>query len=257
MDGAAKAWYCRFFQGVAESDIMKEIYTDDTYWQKNQTFHEEDAQFKAERCAVALRAAKIAQPGRVLDVGCGGGAFLNRLSDLLAGEEFLGIDVSDTPVAHASNSHRKANVRYAKMDVGDVRERFDLVTANDVFEHVDDYLGFLRQLRKLGRTFYFNIPLDMTAWDVARHGYMHSRRSVGHLHYFSKRSALATLEYAGFEVVHSQYNHSVLHALKAHPTLRGYVAAAPRLITFKMFPDMSVHFLGGAGLGVVCMASTA
>lgn len=73
----------------------------------------------------------------------------------------------------------------------------------------------------------------MTAFSVVRHAYMHTRAKLGHLHYFSKRSGLSTLEYCGFTVVHRQYNRNVAHALKQHPSIKGYIAALPHLLTFK------------------------
>lgn len=232
-------------------DGMTSIYETDEYWSQHPTFHEDDAAFKGKRCFDALQSAGI-MPPRVLDVGCGSGKFLNQLSTMLPDSDFRGIDVSATPVNRANALHAKTNVNFQVGDFSKINDTFDLVTANDVFEHVDDYIGFLKDVRRLGGAFYFNIPLDMTAFSVARHAYMHTRASLGHLHYFSKHSALSTLEYCGFTVVHHQYNHNVAHALKQHPSIKGYIAALPRLLTFKIAPDASVHFLSGASLGVVC-----
>ncbi|MER8798510.1 class I SAM-dependent methyltransferase [Mesorhizobium sp. M0984] len=230
---------------------MATIYETDEYWSEHSTYHEGDAKFKATGCFDALQEAGLA-PTTVLDIGCGSGKFLYELSEMLPTAEFLGVDVSPTPINRANSMHAKANVKFEVGQASKIEGTFDLVTANDVIEHVDDYIGFLRDIRKIGRNFYFNIPLDMTAFSVARHAYLSARSSVGHLHYFSKQSALATLEYCGFAVLHHRYNHAALHAVRTHPTVRTYIAALPRLTTFKIAPDASVHFLSGASLGVVC-----
>ena len=68
----------------------------------------------------------------------------------------------------------------------DMVEVFDFGAPPNVFEHVEDYLGFLRSLTRLGRQFIFHIPLDMNAQMVLRdEPIMRVRREVGHLHYFS------------------------------------------------------------------------
>ena len=230
-------------------------YVEGGYWESNPTFHEEDAAFKAENCATLLRRESGCCGSRsVLDVGCGAGGFLASLSTRVDGT-FLGIDLAEQPIALASDRHRGNGLWFRVADVADVDGPFDLVTMNDVFEHVDDYLGFLRSIRRFQRPgveFYFNIPLDMTAVAVATRGYMKARERVGHLHYFSKESALATLEYAGFTVRGYRYNRTVGHLLKTRMGLRGLAAAVPRLASFRLAPDLSVRLLGGASLGVLC-----
>lgn len=43
---------------------------------------------------------------------------------------------------------------------------WDLVLVLDVFEHVDDYLGFLRGLSRIARNIIFHIPLDISVMRV-------------------------------------------------------------------------------------------
>jgi SAM-dependent methyltransferase len=225
------------------------IYTDDSYWAAHSDFHDEGGPLKAAACLSLLKHHGV--PVRtVLDVGCGGGGFLAALSAEISGE-FLGIDVSELPVRRATERHAKPNVRFEERNTSEVAGTFDLVTLNDVFEHVDDYIGFLREMRRLGHAFYFNIPLDMTVLNVLRHTYMRERHKVGHLHYFSKRSALATLEYAGYAVVGWRYESSVDLGLKVKPTVWQWLAAMPRAVSFKLAPELSVHLLGGAFLAVL------
>jgi 2-polyprenyl-3-methyl-5-hydroxy-6-metoxy-1,4-benzoquinol methylase len=45
---------------------------------------------------------------------------------------------------------------------------FDVVMAIDVFEHVEDYLGFIRRLRVKGEYKVFHIPLDLSVQTVLR-----------------------------------------------------------------------------------------
>jgi hypothetical protein len=71
----------------------------------------------------------------------------------------------------------------------------------DVFEHVDDYLGFLKLCKGRAKNTMFHIPLDISAQAVLRNQLIDSRNSVGHLHHFIKDTAIATLVDSGYEIV--------------------------------------------------------
>jgi ubiquinone/menaquinone biosynthesis C-methylase UbiE len=228
-------------------------YTDNTYWEDNETFHEEDAGFKAECAHAALAQAGVALSGkRIFDVGCGSGKFLSLFA---AGIEatFTGLDVSPAAIERANGLHVGANVSFRIENVAALPDdACDIAICNDVFEHVEDYIGFLRELRRVAPVVYFNIPLDMTVLSVLCHSYMAARKSVGHLHYFSARSAVATLEDAGFTIMARRYNSTLAHNLRTHRTLRNTLAALPRWLLYAVNMGFGVHLLGGASLGVVC-----
>ncbi len=76
-----------------------------------------------------------------------------------------------------------------------------MAAAVDVFEHVEDYIGFLRKVARLARYGIFHIPLDISVQSILRDLPMNNRRTAGHLHYFMKDTALATLDYAGLEIL--------------------------------------------------------
>ena len=79
---------------------------------------------------------------------------------------------------------------------------FDLIMALDVFEHVEDYVGFLKQLRVKIEYKIFHIPLDMSVMSVMRMtSILNARDKVGHLHYFCKETALATLTDTGYQII--------------------------------------------------------
>jgi len=231
---------------------LNQLYEDGEYWRKNETYHEEDAEFKAANCCDLLASAGVAKASMsVVDVGCGSGGFIQGLAARMEGE-FLGIDVSPQAVERARQIRTMTNATFETLNVQDLEGRYDLVTSNDVFEHVDDYIGFLRHIRTKGDRFYFNIPLDMTVLSVLRGAYLKSREQLGHLHYFSKGSALATLEHAGYDVVAWAYNSTVLHKLRTKRTLKSALAAGPRLALGALNADFAVNLFGGASLGVVC-----
>jgi len=225
-------------------------YTDGQYLEKNPSFHVEDSAWKAGNIAGLLKKNGM-RPHRVAEVGCGAGEILRVLGESLpADAELSGYDISPQAIglARARESER---LRFFNEDLLalPVEPPFDLLLCIDVFEHVDDYLGFLRRLRGYARHFVFHIPLDLSVSAVLRNGTLsRTRDASGHLHYFSKETALATLRDAGYEVIDSQYTPGGLDLPRK---LKTRLAWLPRKVMFHLHPDMGARMFGGFSLLVL------
>ena len=71
----------------------------------------------------------------------------------------------------------------------------------DVLEHIEDFFSFLRGIREKGDYKIFHIPLDLSVQGLLRGVPMQVRREVGHIHYFTKETALESLREAGYHVL--------------------------------------------------------
>lgn len=82
---------------------------------------------------------------RVLDIGCGAGLLCEPLARL--GAQVIGVDPSESNIAaaklHADKSHVSIDYRCTTLEEMDQRERFDVVLAMEVVEHVVDVGAFL------------------------------------------------------------------------------------------------------------------
>lgn len=229
---------------------MSEIYGDGTYLAQNPDWHEGDAAWKADQIEAMLDRNEL-RPRTIAEIGCGAGGILRELAERRPDTTYDGYEIS--PQAHELCTAQPADsVRYHLADLltepPDVT--FDMVMAIDVFEHVDDYLGFLRALRKRATHSLFHIPLDLSVQTVLRSSpILKGRASVGHLHYFTKETALATLADTGYEVLDHFYTASSLDApnLRLKPRL----IKLPRRLAFKLHPDMAARVLGGWSLLVL------
>ena len=82
---------------------------------------------------------------RILDIGCGAGLLCEPLSRL--GAQVIGVDPSASNIAaaklHADKGHLSIDYRCTTIEEMDVRERFDIVLAMEVIEHVTDIGAFI------------------------------------------------------------------------------------------------------------------
>ena len=90
---------------------------------------------------------------RMLDIGCGAGLLCEPFKRL--GADVIGIDPSATNIAaaklHAEKSHLTIDYRCVTVEEIDVRERFDVVLAMEVVEHVADVGLFMRRCGEMVR----------------------------------------------------------------------------------------------------------
>ena len=229
---------------------MKNIYEDGAYFKNNPSWDEEDSPWKAKQIKKIIDKNQI-HLSTICEVGCGAGEILNQLSDRFGeGKKYFGYEISPQAFALCSKKE-KNNLCFFLEDLLEKDDKyFDIVMAIDVLEHVDDYIGFLRRLKTKGKYKIFHIPLDLSVQTVLRCvPIAYVRRKGGHLHYFTKETALATLEYAGYEIIDFFYT-----ASRADLPNRGWKAnllKIPRILLFSFNSDLAVRVLGGFSLLVL------
>ena len=212
------------------------------------SWHREDAAWKAARIADMLDRNNL-RPRTVIDVGCGTGHVLAEVGQRLpSAQRLVGYDIApDAPDADLAHDDDRLELHPGVPPAGD---RHDLLLCIDVVEHVEDYIGFLRGLRSLAARAIFHIPLDASAQAVVRSDPLLDLRSrEGHLHPFTRETALATLATAGFEVLDWSYTRGSLERPPGSPLARA--ARLPRRALFTLSPDLASRLLGGFSLLVL------
>jgi SAM-dependent methyltransferase len=154
-----------------------------------------------------VRAATGRRGGRLLDVGCSSGAWL----EVAAEEGWRGTGVEIGPTTAAEARERGLDVRTGTLadvapDLGD--ERFDLITFWDVLEHLRDPLAELAQARALlapGGTLAATFP-NVEGWFprlthrlLAGRGIWEHPELPVHLYDFSPVTAAAMFRRSGLE----------------------------------------------------------
>lgn len=223
------------------------IYTDGTYLENNSTWHVEDSPWKASQIYKLLTKNNVL-PKTVCEVGCGAGEMLVQLSQKFPVADFCGYELS--PQAYElCKTRARENVRYKNKNLLMEDVSFHVLLCIDVFEHVEDYIGFIKALKSKAEYKVFHIPLDISVLSVLRDSQMTARNSVGHLHYFTPATAVATLNDAGYTVIDSFFTTSFDDL--PSKTLKARLAKIPRRILYAISPRIMVKILGGCSLIVL------
>lgn len=226
-----------------------DMYEDGGYLEHNPTWHTENSAWKAQQVAGILKKNGLS-PATIHEVGCGAGEVLLTLMQSFPEARGTGFDVSPQAIA-LCKPKETSRVTFKLGDLLQLRARAELLLVIDVIEHVEDYIGFSRALGDLADHVVFHIPLDLSAQALLR-GYTFSaaRREIGHLHYFTKDTALDTLRDAGYDVVDWSYTYT--QSESPGRSLKVRLADIPRRITRFFARDLAIRALGGCSVVVLC-----
>jgi len=137
--------------------------------------------------------ADLAESGRLLDVGCGNGAFLRAFSSSCPGWKLFGSELSDK---YREDVKAIEGVQgFFSGDLAQIDEQFKLISLIHVLEHIESPVQFLSVIRKMlkpgGKVlievpYYVDNPFDLVIADHASH--------------FTPGSLSAVAERSGFQI---------------------------------------------------------
>jgi SAM-dependent methyltransferase len=169
-----------------------------------------------------------AESAKVLDVGCGSGAMLVHLSRF--GRPH-GVDVSSEAVSRCQERGLDAVVHEGGPPLPFAAESFDLITALDVIEHVDDDGELLQELRRLvrpGGRLLVTVPAFRFLWGPHDEINGHRRR-------YTARELRQRLVEAGWSPLRvSYFNTFLFPAVAAIRVLRPRQSAKPAQSDFEL-----------------------
>jgi SAM-dependent methyltransferase len=155
--------------------------------------------------------SRIRAGERVLDIGCGYGAVAHSIADR-AGATVVGIDLDPANVAAARGMFPHQRLTFVEGEAPrDVpRERFDVVVASNVLEHIGDRRGFLRDVqgRSQPSRWLIRVPMIDRDWHVPL------RQELGLFHFcdtthfveYTRETFAAEMRDAGFTIADQQIN---------------------------------------------------
>ena len=234
---------------------MSNIYETEEYLNATgKTWHFEDSPWKAAQILRIIRDNGI-QPKNIAEVGCGARQILVELSkqEYLKDCQFEGYDISLQAIELCEKDTKNCDFFLQDIFTGenDNTQKFDILLVIDVFEHVPDYMGFVEQCRLKASYKIYHIPLDIHVSSVLRNAFIRNRYSIGHLHYFTADSALATLKDTGHEIVDYFCTSGSFGVFLQHPSIKTAIANGPRWFFSKFSLPFTARVFGGYSLLVL------
>jgi 2-polyprenyl-3-methyl-5-hydroxy-6-metoxy-1,4-benzoquinol methylase len=141
-----------------------------------------------------------ADPGSLLDVGCGEGVLTHRWATRLRDRRVVGIDLEDPPIQAEWAKRQAPNLEYRIMKAENLPfadGEFDVATAIEVLEHVPDPEHTVAEMARVAQSWLLvSVPRE-PLWrmlNMARGAYLKDLGNTpGHLNHWSKRSFAALL----------------------------------------------------------------
>jgi 2-polyprenyl-3-methyl-5-hydroxy-6-metoxy-1,4-benzoquinol methylase len=141
-----------------------------------------------------------AEPGSVLDVGCGEGVLTARWAQRLDASRVVGVDLADPKLQDEWERRRRVNLEFRAMPAEQLQfgdHSFDLVAATELLEHVPDPRRVLAEMTRVARRHLLvSVPRE-PLWrvlNVTRGAYLRELGNTpGHLNHWSRASFRALL----------------------------------------------------------------
>ncbi len=230
-----------------KTNQLGDIYNNKEYLVNNINWHQEDSPYKASFVKKMIKRNKLSF-NTCADIGCGAGYVTELMSREYLDSKFIGLDFSRDANKFWKSRSDLPNLEFLNKDVSELNDNFDLIICLDVFEHIENYFGFLKELKKSSNRFIFNIPLDMSVMKLLTNGIELARTEVGHLHYFNEYSARETLKDCGYIIKDSFLSPAFLSNL---PRNGRQLAVLPfRLLTLAFGKSFGSRIFGGQSLVV-------
>lgn len=150
----------------------------------------------------AFAASLIPSGARVADVGCGIGYGSYYMACATDCQSVIGIDIAQEAIAYAKENYYQAKVSFLTDDImqgqRDYPNRFDVITAFEVVEHVPDSLNFLKSISKLlnerGVAIFTTPNQDVLPYDKEMFKF--------HCRHFTDAEIETLVQEAGMEILH-------------------------------------------------------
>jgi 2-polyprenyl-3-methyl-5-hydroxy-6-metoxy-1,4-benzoquinol methylase len=190
--------YCRSLYAAADKEKIIQQNYDEYYSEANLSV----PTFIIERCAeIVSKFASYKQLNRMLDVGCGAGSLLSAAVKLEWAAE--GLEVS----APAVEFLRKQGfvVRQGYLENQNYPDNyFDVVTASEILEHVENPLEFLTEIKRIlrpGGLFWGTTPNSRGISGIILGSQWSCVSPPEHIQLFSVRGVHILLEKVGFKTI--------------------------------------------------------
>lgn len=134
----------------------------------------------------------------VLDLGCSFGEFLIHF-----GSNSVGVTISRDEVEYGKS--RDLDIRFGNVEASDFKleEKFDVIFANNIFEHLyspHDFLCKVKKYLKPGGVLILGVPCIPKIVFLLRNNKFRGSLASAHINFFTRDTLVKTVESAGWNI---------------------------------------------------------
>jgi len=195
----------------------------------------------AARDSVAHIRALFSGPfGRLLDVGAGNGSTLAEIDQAGSASELYAIEISASGVQRITARGLRALREVKQVDgyrIPYPDKFFDTAFCIHVLEHVEHERLFLRELGRVAKSVFLEVPLE---------GGLHGRvnQTYGHINYYTPMTILNLLRTSGLDPVASRiFTSSRAYEQLLYGRRNGAVRNAIRNLVLRVFGNAAPHLM--------------
>lgn len=168
----------------------------------------------------ALKALKGAR-GRILEIGCGGGAMVGAMNFYRPDLEFYACDISEVALSYAKKDFPKVKFSYGDVYKLPFKDNyFDAVVAFDLLEHLENPKKALAQVKRVLKKegiIHFAIPYEGSLTNLegimTRLGWRAKKIYCGHVKQFFLGELEKLIERQGFRKVERKYSTHLIYQI--------------------------------------------
>lgn len=135
----------------------------------------------------------------VADVGCGVGMKTATMAKYFSNATVSGFDFAASAIEAASKAHQFDNIQFSVEDITKAQnqKRYDLITAFDVLEHIEDWQGLVKSLIAVNnKMMMFSFPTGRMRPYEAK---------IGHFRNFKRNEVESFMSSSGYGTVETFY----------------------------------------------------
>ena len=161
-----------------------------------------------DKCSNIVRLCSSIEHRTILEIGCGDGAILERLSEIGFGARFTGLEISPSALARV----QQKNIPNLEVQLFDGYEfpffekRFDLAILSHVLEHVEHPRKLIQEASRVAHNVFIEVPLEDT-WRLSEDFVFDC---VGHINFYSRKTIRRLVQSCGMQVLDARLSHSSL-----------------------------------------------
>jgi ubiquinone/menaquinone biosynthesis C-methylase UbiE len=196
-------------------------------------------------CAIAkasniVELCKAVPHNKILDIGSGEGAVLEKLSELEFGDEYYSLEISKSGVDAIKTRGIPSLAECRLFDGYEVPyddKEFDLAILCHVLEHVEYPRKILQEAGRVAKHVIVEVPIELHH----RLSKNYTWNKLGHINFYNPKSLRYLLQTVNYKVVSEKITNFSLPVYKYSFGIKGYFFYIIKEIPLRLVPRLATH----------------